>query len=387
MAREPLATIDPAPTAGEGTALQRLASWLCSTALPAWRADREPLPFAECRDAHGRRADPGAVRLRVTTRQTAVYAQAAMLGIMPAADALTGWRALTAVFWRPGHGWITRVDHRGTAVDDSFGLYDQAFALYACAHIAPLDPSGRALDLARDTLELIDDRLRQGTGAGWISVAGATERDQNSHLHFLEALLALDVVEHDAAWAGRIAELVALSGDRLFDPAIGAIAEHFDAGWRPLPQTHVEPGHQYEWHWLLATAQARGYHSALPSAQLFRFADRHGWSYPIALIHDRCDGRGRAISDTHRLWPHCEAIRAAAVQPPAQGLMLAARAAGRLVDTFCGVPFPGGWHDRVDATGRPIVDRVPATSLYHLWEAVVAACGAGWVTMPAVRPC
>ena len=51
----------------------------------------------------------------------------------------------------------------------------------------------------------------------------------------------------------------------------------------------------------------------------------------------------------------------------------AARIIGRLFDVFLGRPVPGGWIDHVDAAGSPLVDFVPASTLYHVFHAVAEA--------------
>jgi mannose-6-phosphate isomerase len=45
----------------------------------------------------------------------------------------------------------------------------------------------------------------------------------------------------------------------------------------------------------------------------------------------------------------------------------------RLTDTFIGKQTRGGWIDHVDVTGAPLVNMLPASTLYHLFGAAAEA--------------
>jgi mannose-6-phosphate isomerase len=51
----------------------------------------------------------------------------------------------------------------------------------------------------------------------------------------------------------------------------------------------------------------------------------------------------------------------------------AVRCLTRLAETFIGRPTRGGWIDHVDAAGAPIVNMMPASTLYHLFGAATEA--------------
>ena len=84
----------------------------------------------------------------------------------------------------------------------------------------------------------------------------------------------------------------------------------------------------------------------------------------------RADYRPARLS--RRLWPHAEAAKAAAAQWRAgepEAAELAALSLRALCGHFIGRPFTTGWIDHFDADGAPLVDYVPASSLYHLMMA------------------
>jgi mannose-6-phosphate isomerase len=75
------------------------------------------------------------------------------------------------------------------------------------------------------------------------------------------------------------------------------------------------------------------------------------------------------LKASHRVWPHTEAIKAAAARHAAGDVEahgFAERMAGVLIGNFLNRPFAGGWIDHLSADCRPLVDYVPASSLYHI---------------------
>lgn len=380
------ARLEPVELAN-ASALERYVAWVADSALPYWAQKRANLilPFAEQLDRAGHSAWPGYLRLRVIARQVSVYAQAAAAGLtwaLPVAE--SGWQAMERYFWSTVSGWHARVGSNGQAVDTEFTLYDQAFALYACAHWARVSGAQEPVDMACRTLDLIDRRLRLNEQPGWRTAFDNQEHDQNSHMHFLEALLALLAVAPEWRVRGRIEEILNLLAIHMVDPNSGAVLEWFDMRWQPPEDGGVvEPGHQYEWAWLLAQATRAGFVCDVPVQPMLTFADNHGWCPEKDLIYDSCRPDGAVLRRHHQLWPHCEALRAATVPDDAEaGMERAERIAGHILNRFAGRPFAEGWVSHLDEHGVPAVDTVPATSLYHLFEAALALVRCGWATFP-----
>ena len=85
---------------------------------------------------------------------------------------------------------------------------------------------------------------------------------------------------------------------------------------------------------------------------------------------------GRVHKSSRRSWPHTEAIKAevaAAETGDGQAEARAARTIDRLFAAFLGRPVAGGWIDHVDAKGAPLVDGMPASTLYHVFLAAAEA--------------
>jgi mannose/cellobiose epimerase-like protein (N-acyl-D-glucosamine 2-epimerase family) len=184
-------------------------------------------------------------------------------------------------------------------------------------------------------------------------------------MHWLEALLALHAAAPDAALLDEAARLVALLRTRWLDAGRGCLAERFAADWARLPGPEgdvVEPGHHYEWSWLLARhAAARGAADPDPAADaLFAFAERHGVDADGGVF-DRVDRSGALLADTKRLWPQTERIKALAVRGERAEL---ARALGRVFERYA--RKDGGWNEHTDRGGRLVTELQNATSVYHV---------------------
>jgi mannose-6-phosphate isomerase len=104
------------------------------------------------------------------------------------------------------------------------------------------------------------------------------------------------------------------------------------------------------------------------------------------LIVDELSSRYELLKPSRRLWPHTEAIKAAATRHAAgdaEARRFAEAMAAALLRQFLDQPFSGGWIDHRSADGAPLVDYVPASSLYHLALAASVA-DKGFVAAPAL---
>jgi mannose/cellobiose epimerase-like protein (N-acyl-D-glucosamine 2-epimerase family) len=184
-------------------------------------------------------------------------------------------------------------------------------------------------------------------------------------MHWVEALLALHEAAPDAALVEQVRALVALAATRFVDARSDALGELFDADWAPARAPEgaiVEPGHHYEWAWLLRRADAARAHpdAAALSERLFAFAERAGLDAD-GLAFDQIDRTGRVLADAKRLWPQTERVKALAARGERARLGEALRAC------FAHYARPdGGWREHLDRARRPLFDTQNATSVYHV---------------------
>src|SRR5665213_839281 len=237
----------------------RLVAWLVDDAYPLWShngIDPRNGGFEETLDQRGA-ALLHPRRARLHPRQVYAFAQAPKFGWRGDAAGIVrrGLNYFTH-HYRRGDGLIrTLADAAGATLDTRALLYDQAFALlgYAAAATAPD---------AREEFEAHALQLRAGVENHFAAADGAFFADEtrvgyceaNPHMHLLEAYLAWTKIGHDAGWAARVGSLVDLALRRFIRGDSGALGESYLWSWQPAPAMAghiIEPGHQFEWAWLL----------------------------------------------------------------------------------------------------------------------------------------
>ena len=160
-----------------------------------------------------------------------------------------------------------------------------------------------------------------------------------------------------------------LALSRLIDDGDGALREVFDADWQPLQgeAARIEPGHQFEWAWLLVRwGRARGnWRGQAAARQLFTIG-RLGFDDRRGVIVNSLRTDLSAKDSGARLWPQCEYLKAALVLDQSDAALEAANSLFAFADMAAG----GVWRERMRADGSFIDEPAPATSLYHLYLAI-----------------
>jgi len=360
----------PAPFASLPQAAAWYHAWLGEAALPLW-ADAGVDPagglFQETLSVEGRPIEAPR-RARAQARQVFVFASAAQAGYGAhwLGVAQTGWARFTAAYRQPDGLFINCVSGNGAPLDRATGVYEQAFALLAMAALEAADPTSALEGEARRILEALQPRRVAGGG---FRENGEHPYQANCHMHLFESALAWEPVG-GAGWAALADEIAALAIDRFIDPESGALREFFDAEWRAIGGEGglVEPGHQFEWAWLLdrwgrARGDAPGEAAArrLYAAGL-RGVDPHREVAVNSLWDDFSLRDGWA-----RLWPQTEHLKAALALGGEAEALRAARGLARYLD----VPARGAWRDKLRLDGGFVEEPAPATSFYHLMVAIL----------------
>lgn len=344
--------------------------WLRTAALPLWATvGRDPANggFREALTWAGAPHDPRR-RARVQARQAFVFATAA-------ADGLAGPWARTA---REGFDWFARnarrsdgllastLDTAGAVTDDEPRLYEHAFVLLALAALHRLDPAGGA---ETEAVAILDRLQTFRHAAGGFRESSDHPFQANAHMHLFEAALAWEAAGGGQAWTELGDEIARLALSRFIDPATGALHEFFDAVWRPLGGEAglIEPGHQFEWAWLLEPwGAARGQDHAREAARRLFVVGRTAFD-PARGVIQNAIREDFAIRDAGaRLWPQTEHLKAALILGEPAAALEAANGLFAYLDT----PARGVWRERMREDGGFINEPSPATSLYHLHLAI-----------------
>jgi mannose/cellobiose epimerase-like protein (N-acyl-D-glucosamine 2-epimerase family) len=241
------------------TEARQLRDWLLEVAFPLWwrvGADHALGGYHERIGFDGR---PVVMprRSRVAARQAFCFSEAGRLGWNgPWREA--GQHALSFLskrFVQSDGTVIPTVDQGGRVLDVTFDLYNQAFALlaYACGYDT-LDPNGAWQSRAYALVETLKRNFAHPAGGFREDREGHLPLRANPHMHLLEAALAWLAIDPNPVWRDLVDEIVALCRDRFIDRDTGALREFFASDWTPvsgLPGEVLEPGHHYEWAFLL----------------------------------------------------------------------------------------------------------------------------------------
>jgi mannose/cellobiose epimerase-like protein (N-acyl-D-glucosamine 2-epimerase family) len=369
-----------------------LPAYALATLLPLCRdrfADTVHGGFYEQLDEFRQPVSAGGKRLMVQCRQLYVLSHAAVLGERSGGTAAErGYAFLRRAYADLAHGgWYMRATPDGAPLDCGKDFYAHAFLLFALAWLHRAFAAPNAVALAEATYDTMLTKLAAPQGGFWESASEdwsprTTLRRQNPHMHLLEALLALHEATGAASWLSEADKLVALFQAHFLDRATGTLGEYFAPDWSPDPSRGhiVEPGHHYEWVWLLHRYRVQGgsISTTNDAARLFAFAERHGYDTDYGGLHDQIDRAGRPLLTSRRIWPLTEAIKAHAVHPGGQPR----RPITQLFRDFL-APAPGGWIETMTREGLPLQTRLPGSTPYHLFLAATEMRAMGKSPTPA----
>ena len=373
-------------------------TWFLKQALPLWLdrgVDRQQGGFFEKIDAQGHPIEEPR-RTRVVARQLHVISAAPSLGGQPACAELLhhGLDFLLTRLRCPDGTFATSFDVRTGVRNEAFDLYEQAFALFALASVYQADRRAHPglPELALNTLHRMQAGWQHPLGGFHESRPPSAPLRSNPHMHLLEAALQWHRASQGqiSTWGELADDIVALALDHLLDRHSGLVTEWFDLDWAPLAGdrgTDVEPGHQFEWGWLLMRwTQARPDHprrseALIAASRMIDLGEQLGVDpvRGVAINGIGTDGHWR---DTNaKLWPQTERIKAwvtraelASSPDEAEQALSRATSACLALMRYFNHPIAGAWHESMDKEGRWQPQASRASSLYHIVYALETAC-------------
>lgn len=361
-----------------------LIKWQNDEALPIWLAEGADLSRGECFEAIDlvdRKATDEPRRARIVPRQIYSFLEGARLGWNgPAEEIAAGLFDWFTRTYLTKSGYIAAAANlNNEIVDDTFDLYNQAFALFGFANIAASVPSRKALaeEHAANLLNFLLETYRH-------SEAGFREANpdkrplcSNPHMHLFEACLAWEAVSDDPVWGELADEIADLAMNSFIDPVSGGLREFFDLDWSPMPGDKgriMEPGHQFEWAWLLCRwGRSREDAGALVAARRL---------YDIAWTYGIDENRGvtfMALNDDFtvqnpvaRLWGQTEWIKAAVALaeissgPERDAYLADIPASVAALRVYLQKAPAGLYLDKLAPDGSFADEPAPTSSLYHI---------------------
>ncbi|MEZ5797803.1 MAG: AGE family epimerase/isomerase [Paracoccaceae bacterium] len=388
------------PPAPAGLSAEGWALWFRDVFVPGWLA-RVAHPAGGVCDHLGAdgRPDTGAPQtVLALSRSLFTLSHLAQLSGDAALTAGAGRLAAALPRYRKAPGLYRQaVDGDAAAAPDPAlevaRSYDQSFVLLALATWNRLQP-GQEQEIEAIWAALTRPLCDPATGLlrNDDSAAPAPDPAQNPHMHLYEACLQAAEMSGSALWLDRAAGIRARALRHFLDPETGSIAEFLAPDLSPLPGpqgARREPGHQYEWAWLLRREVELGGDPAVGgvAARLMDFAGRHGHaqSGPMrGAVFDAVAPDGGVIEDSFLLWPQTEAIKALAQSHIAGATGAGDRARSLLVlmfeRWFAGRP---AHVNRLDARGGCLWPQALTRLFYHLALALSEGGRAGlWPCFP-----
>jgi len=371
----------PGCAPGLGQTRQRLVKWLWSDALPTWwsfGADHVAGGFHD-RLAWDLTPTDHPRRVRVQARQVFVYATAGLMG----------WPGPWATAVRHGLDWLearhrrgdglyrTQVTRDGAVRDDTANLYDQAFVLLAMAAAATALPDlrGPLTAKAHELAGRIVGVFARDQG-GFRAAEGADAFESDPIMHLFEAAQAWRDVDSSLHWDALARDIATHFLARMMDRDRPQIRETFAADWSPRAEPAgrvIEPGHQFEWAWLLGRwGRQTGDARALAAAEGLYGTGLTGVDPDSGFVLDELTDEGASTGPSARLWPQAERLRAVMMfERDPEARREAVHAAARALESYFTTDPRGLWRD-----GRPDLhlseDAAMASSFYHIIGAIRA---------------
>ncbi|HYM30330.1 MAG TPA: AGE family epimerase/isomerase [Candidatus Cybelea sp.] len=296
-------------------------------------------------------------------------------------------------------GFYFSIAPDGAPYDRTKDLYAHAFVLVAVAavHRATADPAARRL--ASEATEMLEQRFAAAVDRGyaermtedWRRISGP--RLQNPHMHLMEGFLALSQATGGREFESYAGNLLALFDERIYDKTTHTVGERFAEDWSPSADRGdvVEPGHHFEWAWLLwgLAAQFEWRSSATVAVRLHDWAMRHGIDRQNGGVWDEARRDGSVVTANKRIWPLCEAIRSVAAR--LRQNIATDTAERRVLSGFVDLLFErylkpdGTWIEQYDRDWRPLVTELPGSTGYHVVSALLDARSALTPRSPSPR--
>ena len=358
----------------------QLKSWATETAYPLWweaGADRRSGGFFEKLDLEGRPVD-GPRRSRVLPRQIFSFSIARDLGWSgPWREAIEHGLAYYLSVYRRADGLFRAlIGPNGESLDETAALYDQAFAMFAAAAVARVAPDkADAMHcLAVEVREKLIAERKHPVGGFYLTAPPSAPQGSNEHMHLLEASLAWTENGGDPVWRALADEIGELALSKFIHAESGQIREFFDIDWNSAPGVDgriCEPGHQFEWGWLLLRwgRLADRADATTAALRMIEAAEAHGIDQVRGVAVNALLDDFSVADPVARLWPQTERIKAGAMAAVVTGdpkWWKSAIGGAEALSVFLQAPTPGVWRDKLSPDGSFVDEPAPASSFYHI---------------------
>ncbi|MFM0354491.1 AGE family epimerase/isomerase [Paraburkholderia nemoris] len=268
-------------------------------------------------------------------------------------------------------GWYFSIGPDCTPLDTTKDLYTHAFVVFACSEYLLRSGVGEAEQVVRETTSLIEDRFSADVGGGLLN--GALDRDfnrvlmppvQNPIMHLAEAYLAASAAIGDASFEELLQRIGRVVENTFLDRSTGCILE--------LPRdsagNRIEPGHQFEWFYLVRSGSFDWAGEQLDESisRAFGFAQRNGIDPATNGVCAALNLDGSVQDHTQRIWAQTEYLRALAMNVDSDSNRMLAEQIFHFSSRFLSEK---GWNECLSPNGQIVRSDMPSTTPYHLCTA------------------
>ncbi|AGH95395.1 AGE family epimerase/isomerase [Pseudobdellovibrio exovorus] len=280
----------------------------------------------------------------------------------------------------PSGGYAHSINSALQVSNSDVDLYTQAFVLFGLARAYELLQDEQLVIEAKKLLNYLQESRSTGNGGHTEIKAGKTLYQSNPHMHLFEAALAWVAVSRENCWRQLADDLFDLCTTKFIDAETGFLAEHYLEPWTPQRiDGHFifEPGHHFEWAWLLSQyQQLTGVPTAQYSQPLYESAEKYGLTPDKKFAVDEVLSNTEVHKKSSRFWPQTERIKAAVDLGLTQSsenqtayAQVADTAFVTLFRYFEGLQA-GLWQDTLQEDGKFQNQPAKASSLYHIINAL-----------------
>lgn len=367
--------------------IETFKDWLRNDVFPLWSTkgiDRDSGGFVESLSFDGKPMDVPR-RAMVQSRQIYSFLTGAKMDCCRTDLAFEAIHRGTAYmidkFSLPSGAFSYSVNPDGSPKVLNPDLYTQAFALFGLAQAYSVEARPAYKERAKKLLKYLrTERAVPGGGFTELDEKGNVSFKSNPHMHMFESAVAwMQVDRNDQDWKELGKELIDLALNKFIDPQSQVLGEYFDSNWNHLRENGrfiYEPGHQYEWAWLMSLYEdLTGKDLKSVRHQLFLLAEKHGVSKTRKVVFDEMWSDYTPKTQTSRFWPQCERIKAACrlgteVSSGREQYAQAADDALNTLTKFFKTPLEGTWYDMASESDTFNGTSAKASSLYHIINAM-----------------
>ena len=287
-------------------------------------------------------------------------------------------------------GYLFKIKPDGTPEDYNRDLYGHAFVLLALASYFQLTQNEEILieigQLDQFCQNFFFDGQNYTSNLDPSLIQTNVQLLQNPQMHLFEAYLLLFEVLQKEIFLSRCQTILEIFKKNFFLK----IAANQSAVVEFAEPAIIEPGHCYEWAWLLyrydKLNQSTANHNLCLS--LIEFADTYGIERAktdgsFLGIYDQVTISGAVIKNSKRIWPLTEAIKAKIIQTQIIHNKSEKNLNSEIIELCCFLKQhylrqQGSWIEHLNQDLTALNTDLPATTPYHIFMAITELENAGY---------